>query len=463
MNRTLLTIAVLALAATIAIPTASAARAEIQISTTTNPSTSTPGTTGSFVFALKNVGDTTAYSIDIDVDELDDGIYINNTQSAHLGGLGQGSSTTSSPFTFEVGQSTPPGFYHVTFQLDYGYNDGTNSQWGGSTFTATIAVKDSAGLGIGPITPDQLSPGATTSALLNVTNLGTSSMSSVQGSWNSAEDAVLPLGGSNTFYIASLGAGETTQVPMRVAASTSVDPGVYSLDYRVSYDDATGARRVQNFTLGVRIGGGTDFDVSAADGSTGGLNVNVANIGVNTASGVLIEVLQAAGAAQASSSSFLGDINAGDFTVATLAAAPGGAGRASTEAPSAGGAGSQVFLRISYTDTAGQRQTVEKQMAMPAGGLSAGGPPAGGNFAGGPGQSTPWYESPYVIGVLVLVIAAAGGYVWYKRKSKSKYAKIEVADKPAPGSMMWPTEQAAPADGPAEWSESTPPAPPKAE
>ncbi|MDO9098739.1 MAG: hypothetical protein Q7U60_11545, partial [Candidatus Methanoperedens sp.] len=107
-----------------------------------------------------------------------------------------------------------------------------------------------------------------------------------------------------------------------------------------------------NNYVGVVVAGTTNFEISYQE-TMGSFSLNVANVGVSTASAVTVTIpRQKNFSSTGSSSSVLGNLNPGDYTSAIfqIAKTPGG--------------GNGLEIGIQYTDTSGQRHTITKSLTV---------------------------------------------------------------------------------------------------
>ncbi|WP_212556081.1 COG1361 S-layer family protein, partial [Methanosarcina spelaei] len=92
-----------------------------------------------------------------------------------------------------------------------------------------------------------------------VTNTGTSPLKNLVFSWNDPKGVVLPVYSDNTKHIKYLEAGQSVKVDYTVMADVSADPGLYTLNVNLSYEDADSKSKNIQTTAGLFVGGTTDF------------------------------------------------------------------------------------------------------------------------------------------------------------------------------------------------------------
>jgi len=179
-------------------------------------------------------------------------------------------------------------------------------------------------------------------------------------------------------------------------ASPAITPGVYPLAITMVYTDDTGNTQTITSDVGIQVSGGTNFEIIMQQSSTTGTTFAVANTGANTASSVIVSIpKQASYASSGASSVSLGNLDAGDYTLATFQLTSMNLNTTSTgdttptgrpgfnldtsEMPSdfdpsmfeqmrnqsfMGAAGSNLIIEVSYTDLYGIRQTVENEVEV---------------------------------------------------------------------------------------------------
>jgi len=266
-----------------------------------------------------------------------------------------------------------------------------------------------------------------------VTNTGTSPLKNLVFSWTDPKGVVLPVYSDNTKHIKYLEAGQSVTVSYSVMADVNADPGLYTLNVNLSYEDSDSNSKNIQTTAGLFVGGTTDFDVSFSETSAGETSFSVANVGNNIAYAVKVSIPDQDGyKVSGSSSTIVGNLEKGDYTIASfdVSNSQSGAGGNTTEngpgtppdssQDSASGASSTSMsssdplkVQIEYTDAKGERETVTKEVNLEtttSGNMTAAGGP------GGPGSSAGISSYLPYIGLLVI----AGGVFVYRRKIHEK-------------------------------------------
>lgn len=123
----------------------------------------------------------------------------------------------------------------------------------------------------------------------------------------------------------------------------------------------------------------TDFDVIVQD-STTSTTLAIANIGANTAYSAIVKIPEQEGfRVTGASADIMGNLDAGDYTLASFQITAIGAAnatmgrgnatalRGTASATMSGEAGRNLSVEISYTDALGIRRTVQKEVRLDAG------------------------------------------------------------------------------------------------
>ena len=225
-----------------------------------------------------------------------------------------------------------------------------------------------------------LIPGKQDSIRFRINNVGSSPLRDLTFSWENADKVILPVGSDNTKYIKYIDVGGSADLQYQVIPDTNADSGLYQLSLHLAYYDTINKSEKEiNTIAGVYIGGSTDFDVAFSESSGGQVSFTVSNVGSNPALSVSVIVPRQPGWRVTSSNSMIvGNLNKGDYTVASFAVtqttsqisqgSSTGRNRASATTPSAPQSTSQsqgvLKVQVAYTDTMGNRLVVDKQVEM---------------------------------------------------------------------------------------------------
>jgi hypothetical protein len=234
---------------------------------------------------------------------------------------------------------------------------------------------------------------------LQFKNTGTGTVQNAVAEINLATDsnpAFSILGGGTQFSLGNLNAGNEADITFDLAVDIAAHPGVYNLPIKITGENNYSS---SNY-VGLVVAGTTDFEISYQE-TLGSFSLNVANVGVNTASAVTVSVpRQKNFISTGSSSSVLGNLNPGDYTSAIfqLSKVPGG--------------NNSLDIDIQYTDTSGQRHTITKSLAVE---LSSAAQTGAGGRGSGSTQYIPW--------LLAIVIIVA--VYWQRKKITSYYHQLK--------------------------------------
>ena len=275
-----------------------------------------------------------------------------------------------------------------------------------------------------------------------ITNTGSSPLKNMAVSWDESTGVILPVYSSNTKYITYLGVGESATIAYSVMADVNADPGLYQLDITLEFEDYDSNTNTIETKAGLFVGGSTDFDLSYSESDEGEVSLSLANVGNNEAYSVKVSIpeqdnFQATG----STSTIVGNLEKGDYTITSfsisqVSSMPSGSedstGTAQAQAdPSEMTAEymgamqeemsskNELLVLIEYTDSTGQRISIEKAVQIEE--LTGGTMVAG---AGGPrSQSSSSGNSYLLYGAALLIVVVAG--LDYRKKRMMKAGTYE--------------------------------------
>ncbi len=283
------------------------------------------------------------------------------------------------------------------------------NSWAIGNFSMKVQGLDRLGI---QLIPSILTPGKPTDANFVLNNTGTAVMHDIALTWSETANKILPLGSGNTKYVSLLNPGQGASVPFTLIADPTVTSGAYNLIVNVSYTVGFNTTKSTSSNMGVFIGGIADFDVSVQDYATTGTTFTVANIGANPTTSVSVSVPnQPEYLVTGASSVFLGNLNPGDFTLATFQVAATARNRSTGQNP--------LTIEIAYTDTNGVRQTVDKQVPIQ---LTS----AFGTTTGTTGTSTNQFQrrTSFPVVEIIVVLAAAGIVIYiFRRRIFARFRK----------------------------------------
>jgi hypothetical protein len=321
-------------------------------------------------------------------------------------------------YVVRVDENAITGINKIKVKYQTGISVGT---W--NTASLDVYVLGKSRISVSDVSPMLIEPGQPTMIAFTLKNAGGSPIRDLMFSWKQPSDLILPVGSDNRMYIGTIGIGEQSKVVFTMTTNPDIAPGVYPVVLTMNYTDGN-TTATSTSQIGIIVGGTTDFDVSA-EGSGGQVSLSISNIGANNANSVTVEIPpQQSFSVTGGSSSILGNLDKGDYTTATFQIAgrvsrnvTGGLGGVQNQTVQTT-AGQNLTVRISYTDTTGQRQTVEKQIAVPQGIFSS--------SASGTTSSTFTSRSQSSgQGLTYIIIGAAGiaaviGFFLYRRKKRKK-------------------------------------------
>ena len=266
------------------------------------------------------------------------------------------------------------------------YQEGKESVSIESAFSIDVESKESAEV----IYIDQveLIPGKITPLKFTVNNVGSAPLRELSFQWENGDDIILPVGSDNTKYIKYIDIGGSAELDFEVIASANAEPDLYKLDLTLIYDDPlTGEETEINTKAGIYVGGPTDFDAAFSGSSSGEYSFAISNIGSVSASSVTVRIPDQTGwRVSGSNSVIIGNLNEGDYTIASFKLQPRGQSMAEGQEPTRDASrtsdtsttqrepqDSSIKLEIVYTDSRGNRNTIEKEVPVDVSSLMIGG------------------------------------------------------------------------------------------
>jgi hypothetical protein len=270
-----------------------------------------------------------------------------------------------------------------------------------------------------------------------ITNTGNSPLKNMVVSWKDQKGVILPVYSDNTKYIKYLEPGQSVTVSYSVMADVNANPGLYTLDVSLSFEDYQSSTKSIQTTAGLFVGGATDFDVSFSESSKGQVSLSVANVGNNKAYAVKLSVPEQEDyRVSGSSSTIVGNLEKGDYTIASFnvvntQAAGGNSGASPGKAASSSKAGTAgdnedpasmgsnpLKVQIEYTDAKGERITVDKDVVVQMSAYTG-----SGTESRQGAQSNINSSGSYLLYIVIIVIAGAGIFLYRRRKQDEK--KVE--------------------------------------
>lgn len=409
--------------------------ASVQVNVTNqNPDTARPGEPVELTLSVQDIGNSALKDIKVTLnpeypfsklsgEELEKSIsYLNARQDDDEAGVLK--------FKLMTDANASEGTYDLDIVTTYKSGSGSSATTYTTTNTVQLEVQGKEYAQVVTVSKADIDIAKEEPLEFIVTNTGTSPLKNLVFAWTDPKGVVLPVYSDNTKHIKYLEAGQSVTVAYSVMADVNADPGLYTLNVNLSYEDADSNSKNIQTTAGLFVGGATDFDVSFSESSAGETSLSVANIGNNIAYAVKVSIPDQDGyKVSGSSSTIVGNLEKGDYTIASfdVSNSQGGAGGNTTEnggtPPDSSKAGANgassaslnsnpLKVQIEYTDAKGERNTVTKEVELEttSGNMTA----AGGQ--GGPGSSAGIGSYLLYIGLLVL----AGGVFVYRRKIHEK-------------------------------------------
>ncbi|MFH2027679.1 MAG: COG1361 S-layer family protein [Nanoarchaeota archaeon] len=277
-------------------------------------------------------------------------------------------------FKLRVDREATEGEYELDIKR---YTQGYESVSVEKSFSIDIESKESAEI----IYIDQIEliPGKITPLKFTINNVGSAPLRDLTFQWENAEDIILPVGSDNTKYVKYIDVGDSADLKFNVIASANADPDLYKLDLMLTYDDpATGETTEITTKAGVYVGGATDFDAAFSGVTSGEASFSISNIGSVSASSVTVRIPDQTGwRVSGSNSVIIGNLNEGDYTIASFTLQQSNRdfpGQTNAAGPNISDIAQRtqttedlkVKLEIIYTDSRGNRNTIEKEVPVDA-------------------------------------------------------------------------------------------------
>jgi len=273
-----------------------------------------------------------------------------------LGTINDWGSQRTAKFRIHVNPDAVEGDYYFNVYITY---KGQQTS-GGTQTTATttkledqiLTIKGRPVIVLLSSTIGTISPMSTNKETLRFKNTGTgtvqNAVASIDLSGTNVNSIFSIIGGGTQFSLGNLKAGDEASITFDLAVDIAARPGVYYLTIKI-----TGLNNYSsNNYVGLIVAGTTDFEISYQE-TLGSVSINVANVGISSASAVKVSLpRQKNFSLTGSSSSVLGNLNSGDYTSAIF------------QITKNAGAGNNLELEIQYTDTSGQRHTITKFLTV---------------------------------------------------------------------------------------------------
>jgi hypothetical protein len=307
------------------------------------PEAFSQGEQGYMTITLLNNGQTYVENIELSWSISSSAIKpLKSTEKSFISNLEKGIDVEI-PFNIIVSQNATPGIH--TLSIDLTYHDSNGNRKSSSYSSALNVLRGIINEIELTISSISLNPGESSEIHFEITNLGSSTVKDVAIVWTTEDNAILPIDKGNRITLKNLEAGAKADLPVNVVAGASY--GVYPLTVEVSYYDIFDIKHSNTLAFGVEIGGETAFQVGLQQSSGTSTSFSIGNIGVNPATSVVVSIPQQDGySVIGQSETFLGNLEPGDFSVASFEIIPRGPVQ------------SGLKVEVSYTGTNGVRQRV---------------------------------------------------------------------------------------------------------
>jgi hypothetical protein len=286
-------------------------------------------------------------------------------------------------------------------ELKFRYSENEGVSWIVKSFTIDITSKEFAQ--IIHVDKSQINPGEETPIIFTINNIGKAPLTNMVFTWGEKDNVILPINTDNTRYIPYIGVGESIDLKYTVIADPSATRGLYNLDLTLTFDSKNASGTVNDeikTKAGVLVGGSTDFDVAFAESNAGKTSFTIANIGENDASSVTISIPeQGEFTVRGGESVIIGNLNKGDFTLATFQVVPSSITK--------GEESKTLTVVLSFTDSFGKRHKLTKEIPLKV-------------YPGfGQEVAVQKQRSPLTTVLIIVVIVGIAIFV-YKRHKKGK-------------------------------------------
>lgn len=257
-------------------------------------------------------------------------------------------------------------------QISIWHQTGSGDIWVRSAFNVYVQGTDR--LEVSNVSPAILLPGKSTAVFFVLNNTGTANIRDVSFEWAEKSGEILPLGSGNIKYASSIPAGGFIEIPFNLVANPSASSGIYNIIANISYIIGSNISKSQQVSIGMFIGGKGEFDVSTQEYSSGSMTLSIANIGETTTSSVSVSVPEQPGySVTGASSSFIGNMDPGDYMTVTFSVSPRtdsttfNGNRNNTSPTGIPNTSGKLLVYVTYTDTNGNREIIEKQVILSSG------------------------------------------------------------------------------------------------
>jgi hypothetical protein len=402
------------------LPTGSSAIVKVSL-LNQNPDPARTGETVELKFTVENTGGAIASDTAIELvpsypfSKIAGEEYVKNVST--LQGFQQGADAAIVSFRVMVNKDASAGVSKVQLKQSSASSGISMTQ----DFDVSITSREFAQI---VLDKSKISPGNETGLKFTLNNRGSSPLRNLIFSWSDPKGVILPVFSDNTKYVNYIDVGGSVDLEYTVVADVNAAPGLYQLNLDMRFDALNGTASEIKTTTGIFVGGETDFDVTYSESSSGQVSLSVSNIGNNPAYSVTVRVPEQQNfRVTGSSSSIIGNLDKGDYTIVTFQISSAGTFGNRTASQGSEQAPVQTFQRnatstnlkvlVDYTDTTGERHSLEKTVTIQ---------PSSSSTSSTNGFSSRQSSNSSVIMIVVVaVVAVAGFIVYWKRKRVKKF------------------------------------------
>lgn len=255
-------------------------------------------------------------------------------------------------FKLFVDKDAPSGDYEVSLKLIRPDNNII------SVYKSYVSVKGKEYAQVITINKSNIDFGKVENLQFLITNTGDAPIKNILFSWADPTGTILPVNSDNTKYVKNLDVNESILVDYNVMANINSAPGLYKLNLTLNFETKDYNSSILNTSAGIFVGGKTNFEVNFSEYSaTRGVSISIANVGNNPAYSVLVSIPDQQGyKIKGSNSVMLGNLDKGDYTVATY--------MLSLTDTNAQKINDHFKVIVEYTDSLGYRNSIEKEIRL---------------------------------------------------------------------------------------------------
>ena len=341
-----------------------------------DPTPARAGDTAELRLRVENTGGGTVENLELEVVQNYPFTVIDSPPLQNLGTLyayQTGKNYINTQYKLKIDKDAVKGKHEL--KVRYRYDD---QEWISVSFNIDVTSKEFAQIIY--VDKAKIEPGKETEMKFTTTNIGNAPLQNMVFSWSEADGVILPVFSDDTKYIKYLDVGDSTELKYTVMADVNAQPGLYQLDLNLKYESLTNTTStVIKTKAGVFVGGETDFDVAFSQSSQGQTSLSVANTGNNPAQSVSVRIPEQPNFRVAgSNSAIIGNLDKGDYTVVSFQITQSTGNFTGVNRQRQSSQNSQALnlqnltsarsnnLRvvIDYTDTTGERRSIEKNVEI---------------------------------------------------------------------------------------------------